>query len=193
MRRHAKSMKFCIATILLLASSLCTGPAAAQGVIVEKSEIRFVAKQLGAGVEGRFRKWKADVAFLPQDPAHSKVVLDIDLGSVDLASDDTERELRGALWFDTAKFPVAHFASTAVTDRGAGRYDIVGDLAIKGVTRPVIVPVIVHKDATGNATAEGTFALKRLDYKVGTGQWADTDTVANDVAIRVRMVLAPAK
>lgn len=183
-------MKLRIMTVLSSALMAWHELAAAQGVIVEKSEIRFVAKQLGAGVEGRFRAWKADVAFLPQDPAHSRVVLDIDLGSVDLASDDTERELRGAPWFDTAKFPIAHFASTAVTDRGAGRYDIAGDLAIKGVTHPIVVPVVVRKDATGNAIAEGTFALKRLDYKVGTGQWADTDTVANDVVIRVRMVLA---
>jgi polyisoprenoid-binding protein YceI len=182
-----------ILAALVLFSIVCCGAAAAQGVIVEKSEIRFVAKQLGAGVEGRFSKWKADVAFLPQDVAHSRVVIDVDLGSIDLASEDTERELRGALWFDTAKFPVAHFASTAVTDRGGGRYEIAGELSIKGVSRAVVVPVTVRKDAAGNTVAEGTFTLKRLDYKVGTGQWADTDTVANDVAIRVRMTLPTAK
>ena len=182
-----------IVAALLLAPTVCCGPTAAQGVIVEKSEIRFVAKQLGAGVEGRFSKWKADIAFVPQDAAHSKAVIDVDLGSVDLASEDTERELRGALWFDTAKFPVAHFASTAVTDRGGGRYEVAGELSIKGVSRPVVVPVTVRKDAAGNTIAEGTFTLKRLDYKVGTGQWADTDTVANDVAVRVRMTLAPGK
>lgn len=177
----------------LLFACIVGGPAAAQGVIVERSEIRFVAKQLGAGVEGRFRAWKADVAFLPQDIAHSKAVFDIDLGSVDLASEDTERELKGAPWFDTTKFPVAHFASTAVTDRGGGRYEIAGELSIKGIARPVVVPVTLRKDATGNTIAEGTFALKRLDFKVGTGQWADTDTVANDVAVRIRMTLPAAK
>jgi polyisoprenoid-binding protein YceI len=182
-----------ILAALLLALFVFCAPAGAQGVIVEKSEIRFVAKQLGAGVEGRFSNWKADVAILPQDIAHSKVVIDVDLGSVDLASEDTERELRGALWFDTVKFPVAHFASTAVTDRGGGRYEIAGELSIKGVARPVVVPVTVRKDAAGNSVAEGTFSLKRLDYKVGTGQWADTDTVANDVAVRVRMTLPAAK
>src|SRR5690606_37448800 len=42
------------------------GPAA-QGVQVEKSEVRFVSKQMGVAVEGRFRKWNADVDFRPQD------------------------------------------------------------------------------------------------------------------------------
>src|SRR5512135_1695516 len=97
----------CLGVVALVVATACaSGPAAAEGVVVEKSEIRFVAKQLGAAVEGRFDRWKADVAFLPHDLARSKVVLDVDLGSLDLASEESERELRGALWFDTAKFPV---------------------------------------------------------------------------------------
>ena len=162
-------------------------------MLVDKSEIRFVAKQLGAAVEGRFRQWKADVVFLPQDLAHSKAVFDIDLASIDLASEETEREIRGAAWFDTAKFPVAHFASTSVVDRGGDRYEIAGELSIKGVARPVVVPVAMRTDAAGNSVAEGSFVLKRLEFKVGEGQWADTATVANEVTVRIRMVLPPPK
>ena len=47
------------------------GGALAQGVLIDKSEIRFVSKQMGVNVEGRFRKWKANVDFRPQDLAHS--------------------------------------------------------------------------------------------------------------------------
>jgi hypothetical protein len=50
----------------------------------------------------------------------------------------------------------------------------------------------VRTDAAGNRVAEGTFSLKRLDYRIGEGEWADTGTVANDVVVRVRMALAPA-
>ena len=184
----------CLGVIALVVATACaSGAAAAEGVVVEKSEIRFVAKQLGAAVEGRFDKWKADVAFLPQDLARSKVVLDVDLGSLDLASEESERELRGALWFDTAKFPVAHFASTSIVDRGGDRYEIAGELSIKGLARSVVVPVALRAEAGGNRVAEGSFVLKRLDFKVGVGLWADTATVANDVTVRVRMVLPPPK
>lgn len=169
------------------------GPLSAQGVLVDKSEIRFVAKQLGVNVEGQFPKWKADVVFLPADLPHSKAIFDIDLGSIDLASEDSEREIRDRLWFDTAKFPVAHFASTAIAARGGDRYEIAGDLSLKGIVRPVVVPVTLRKDAAGNAVAEGSFALKRLEFKIGEGLWTDTDTVANEVAVRVRMVLPPVK
>ena len=42
----------------------------------------------------------------------------------------------------------------------------------------------------GHRTAEGVFAIRRLDYKIGEGEWADTDVVDNDVVVHVRIVLA---
>ena len=125
-------------------------------MLVDKSEIRFVAKQLGVNVEGRFRKWKANVVFLPKDLAKSKAEFDIDLASIDLASEDSEREVRDKLWFDTARFPVAHFASTSIRDLGGDRYEVAGALTLKGIAREAVVPVAVRKDAAGNSVAEGT-------------------------------------
>ena len=54
-----------------------------------------------------------------------------------------------------------------------------------------VIPIAVRKDAGGNSVAEGNFTIKRLDYRIGDGQWADPDTVANEVVVRVRMVLPP--
>jgi len=173
--------------MLLVAS----GGATAEGVLIDKSEIRFVSKAMGASVEGRFRRWKANVDFRPNDPGKSKANLEVELASVDLASEATEAETRHAAWFDTAKFPVATFASTAVRGLSADRYEIAGTLAMKGVTKDIVVPVTLRKDAGGNAVAEGQFTLKRLDFKIGEGEWADTSAVANDVVVRVRMVLPP--
>ena len=172
---------------------LAAGQAGAQGVLIDRSEIRFVSKQMGVNVEGRFRKWKANIVFLPKNPGASKADLEIDLGSIDLASDEAEAEIRRPLWFDTTKFPVAKFVSSSVRDTGADKYEVQGALTIKGVTRDAVVPITVRKDAAGNSVAEGSFALKRLDFKVGEGEWADTETVANEVLVRVRMVLPPVK
>ncbi|MEP7183626.1 MAG: YceI family protein [Betaproteobacteria bacterium] len=166
-------------------------PVLAQGVLVDKSEIRFVAKQLGVNVEGRFRKWKANVTFLPGDLAKSKVELDIDLGSIDLASDDSENEVKGRLWFDTARFPTARFVSSSIRSLGGDKYEVAGQLSMKGLTRDVVVPVVLRKDAAGNSAAEGSVTLRRLEYRIGEGLWADTGTVADEVIVRVRMVLPP--
>jgi polyisoprenoid-binding protein YceI len=176
--------------LLLLALA---GQACAQGVLVDKSDIRFVSKQMGVNFEGRFRKWKANVVFLPNDLARSKAEFDIDLASIDLESDDSESEIKGPLWFDTAKFPVAHFASTSMKGLGGDKFEIGGQLTIKGVAKNAMVPISLKKDAGGNTVADGTFTVKRLDYGIGLGLWSDTETVANDVLVRVHMVLLPPK
>jgi polyisoprenoid-binding protein YceI len=177
---------------LLLPLLACAPVAGADTVIADKSEIAFTMKQMGVNFDGRFRKWKADVVFRPQALPQSKAVIDIDLASVDLASEDSETEARGPAWFDTRRFPVARFTSTAIRDLGGGRYEVAGKLSLKGIERNYAVPIRVTTDPAGNRIADGTVTLRRLDYKVGEGEWADTATVANDVAVRVHIVLAPA-
>ena len=172
---------------------LAATQAAAQGVLIDKSEIRFISRQMGVNVEGRFRKWKANIVFLPKDLAKSKAEFDIDLASIDLASDESETEVKRPKWFDTSKFPVAKFVSTAIRETGGDKYDVAGTLTIKGISRDAVVPVVFKKDAAGNSVAEGSFTIKRLDYKIGEGEWADPETVANEVVVRVRMVLPPVK
>ena len=176
-----------LAAMLLSAS----GGALAEGVLIDKSEIRIVSKAMGASVEGRFRRWKANVDFRANDPGKSKANLEVELASIDLASEATEAETRRAAWFDTAKFPVATFVSTTVRGLGGDRYEIAGTLAMKGVTKDIVVPVTLRRDTAGNSVAEGQFTLKRLDFRIGEGEWADTSAVANEVVVRVRMVLPP--
>jgi polyisoprenoid-binding protein YceI len=168
------------------------GPVAAQGVLVDRSEIRFTSRQMGVNFEGRFRKWTANVVFDPVALLKSRVDFEIDLGSIDLASRESETEARGPLWFDTARFPVAHFVSTAISKLDADHYDVSGRLSLKGLTRDCVVPIAITRDAAGNRVAQGSFSLKRLDYRIGEGEWADPETVANDVVVRIRMVLPPA-
>jgi len=174
--------------VMLMAAS---GGASAHGVLIERSEIRFAGKQTRGALEGKFRKWRANVDFRPKELAKSKADFEIELDSIDLASEETEAEVRRPAWFDTAKFPVARFTSSAMKDLGGDRYEIAGRLSMKGVTREVVIPIALRKDAAGNSVAEGQFAFNRLDFRIGDGVWADTGTVANEVGVRIRMVLPP--
>jgi len=187
MKPYSVLMRAALGTLLLWG----TLAAYAQGVLVDKSEIRFVAKQLGVTVEGKFRHFKANVVLNSKAIASSKADIEIDLGSIDLASDESEKEVKSQPWFDTGKFPAARFTSTAIRDVGGAKYEVAGKLSIKGITRDLVVPITVTRDAAGNRVAQGTFVVKRLEYKLGEGMWADTDTVADPVTVQVRMVLPP--
>jgi cytochrome b561 len=178
---------------LLVAGALLSfvETAEAQRVIVEKSDIRFVSKQMGVNFEGRFRKWNADVQFRPRDLARSKAEFTIDLVSIDLASADSENEAKDRMWFDMATYPVARFVSTSFRSTGPDKYDVAGKLTLKGVTKDIVVPIAFSRDAAGNSVAEGSFVVKRLEFKIGEGLWSDTDTIANEVVVRLKVVMAP--
>lgn len=181
-----RTLRWACCALLLAAAG-----AHADGVVADKSEIAFTMKQMGVKFDGRFRRFKGDVVLRPDAVASAKAEIDVDLASIDFASPDTEAEARGKLWFDTAKFPAAHFASTSFRDLGGGRYEVAGKLSLKGITRDCVVPIAITRDGAGNRVAVGSFVLKRLDYRIGEGEWADPAIVDDDVVIRVRMVLSP--
>jgi polyisoprenoid-binding protein YceI len=176
-----------LAAMLMAAS----GGSSAGGVLIDKSEIKFVSKQMGSNVSGRFRRWKANVDFQPSNLSASKAGFEIELASVELANGKSGAELKHPLWFDTARFPVATFESTAMRNVGSDRYEVAGTLSMKGVAKDVVVPVALKKDAAGNSVAHGQFTVKRLEFNVGEGLWADTDDVPDEVTVSIRMVLPP--
>lgn len=162
-------------------------PAAAQALVPAKSEVTFVAKQLGVPLQGRFKSFQVQSAFDPKAPATSKIAFSLDLGSVALNA-DADRELVKPEWFGTAKFPKATFQSSAIKALGGGKFEVAGKLTLKGLAHDLTVPVQVSQ-AQGLSTATGSFVLKRLDFKVGEGDWADASIVANDVQVSFKLVL----
>ena len=182
------------ATLVFLLCVLSAIPAGAQQTVqLDRSEIRFVGKQMNVPVEGKFRKFKAEVNFDFAKPELSRARIDIDLNSIDLGAAEGEAEVRRKVWFDMAAFPRAHFTSTAVKKLADGRFQVTGKLVIKGVSRDISVPFSVRQDAGKLSIAEGVFQLLRLDYKIGEGVWADTETVTNEVQVRFRIVFSGAQ
>ena len=175
--------------LFLAALTAWAAPAAAQQkLIAAQSEIAFTSKQMGVPVDGKFKKFDAQVAFDPKKPEAAKISFVIDLASVSLGAAETEAEVFKPDWFSTKLFPQATFASTAVKGAGAGKFEVAGKLTLKGVSRDVVVPVAINQTA-GNTTAIGSFTMKRLDFKIGDGDWGDTSLVANDVLVKFRLNL----
>ena len=182
--------RFSGALAVALAALLLLPPAQAQQKLLPaQSEIGFVSRQMGAPVEGRFRSFEAQVTLDPKQIAAAKIVMVVDLASATLASTDTETELRQSDWFDVKKFPQASFTSSAVKLAGPGRLEVVGTFSLKGRGRALTVPVALTQSG-GITTATGAFTIKRLDFKVGDGDWADTDLIANDVQVKFKLALS---
>ncbi|MBX3622994.1 MAG: YceI family protein [Rhizobacter sp.] len=179
-----KTLAFTAAALMALAA-----PAFAQQKLVPaQSEIAFTSKQMGVPVDGRFKTFDAQVAFDPRKPEAAKIAFTVDLASVSFGSAETEAEVAKPDWFNTKAFPQATFQSSSVKATGPGKFEVAGKLAIKGASQAVVVPVSLTQ-AGATTTATGSFALKRLDFKIGDGDWKDTSMVANEVQVKFKLAL----
>lgn len=177
---------------LLAATSLAllvALPANAQQKIVPaQSDISFQFKQMGVPVDGQFKKFDAQISFDVAKLANSKVAFTVDIASATIGDPATDAELPKAPWFNTAKFPQATFASSSFKALGAGKYEVAGKLSVKGVAQDVVVPVTMTQ--TGAVTTvTGTFPIKRLTFKIGEGDWADTGMLADPVQVKFKLAL----
>jgi polyisoprenoid-binding protein YceI len=162
-------------------------PASAGNVDYARSEISFVSKQMNVPVEGRFRKFSALIVFDSGKLGSSKAEIDVDLASIDTGSTEADDEVGTKTWFNTSAFPTAKFSSSKVTKTGPDRYEVRGKLSIKGISNDVAAPFVVRH--SGDAvTYEGNFTLKRLQFRIGEGVWSDTETVADEVQVKFRIV-----
>ena len=150
------------------------------------STISFTYNQMGSKVYGTFDTFKGVLDFDTADPAGAHAELTIDLKSIRVDDSDARAELPKPAWFDTATYPTASFESTRVKDHGNDRYLITGNLTLRGLTRKVDVPVLL-KAQDGVGIFVGELVLKRDDFKIGDGEWADS-VVSNEINIQFRMV-----
>jgi polyisoprenoid-binding protein YceI len=174
--------------VFVLAAAAPLSVLAQQRLLPAQSEIGFTSKQMGVPVDGRFRRFDAQIAFDPKQPAAAKIGLTVDLASVSFGIAETEAEIAKPDWFDTRAFAQATFRSTDVKALGGGRFEVAGKLAIKGTSRDIVVPVQLAQDGAGT-TASGSFVIRRLDFRIGDGEWKDTALVADEVQVRFRLAL----
>lgn len=178
-----------LAAGLLTFAALGTATAqTAAKLVPAQSEIAFTSRQMGVPVDGQFKRFDAQVAFDPKKPESATIAFTVDLTSVTMGAAEVEAELAKPIWFDSRKTTHATFQSTAVKAAGPGRFDVAGKLTIKGQARDVNVPVTIAQSG-GTTTAQGQFVLKRLQFKIGDGEWADTSMVADDVQVRFKLAL----
>lgn len=160
------------------------------GVVqADKSTLTFTSRQMGVPVQGSFPKFTTRIAFDPARPDAAKVDLSIDLASIDAGSKDANDEVVGKQWFNVRMFPAASFTSGAVKTLGGGRFEVAGPLTIKGKSVPVTAAFTFKVDGAFGVF-DGGFTLKRIDFAIGEGPWADLSTVANEIQVNFHVVAA---
>ena len=105
-------------------------------------------------VRGRFNDVRGQIT-IGEEPEKSHVEVEIAVASLSSGNDDRDGHLKSADFFDVDHYPTITFASTAVTPLLDNTWALVGDLTVRGTTRPITLKV----DFDGGAHAAGHTAV----------------------------------
>jgi polyisoprenoid-binding protein YceI len=173
--------------ISLLASSASL---AADWRTLPGSTLGFSASAQGESFDGRFTRFTPRIRFDPAKLADSRFDVAIDVASADTRNQERDEMLRSAEFFGAKKTPQARFLAQRFRALGGNRYAADGVLSLHGISKPVLLTFTWSGGA--QPVLAGEARLKRLDFGVGSGDWADTEELPNEVKVKTRLLLAPA-
>ncbi len=163
------------------------------------STLTFSATQEGTAFNGKFSAFDGTVMLDPDHPEAGNARITIDLASFSSQNDERDSTVKGPDWFDTKTSPTATYTITKFEKSGTdGSMIADGNLHLRGIDQKLNLPftMTVTNDAeTGVKTAHcvGSTVVKRLDFGVGGGQWADPKEVGTDVTVKVDLTMTAPK
>jgi len=159
------------------------------------SRIGFKVKHLMIStVSGFFGKYRSVIDIDDTAIEKSTVSVVIDTASIDTGIAQRDEHLRSADFFDVQKFPEMTFVGKRVT-RGAGGIQLLGDLTIRGITRPVTLTVRELtppvKDPWGGERrgASATAEINRKDFGLTWNKALETGGVVVGDQVRIEIDL----
>ena len=156
------------------------------------STIGFKIHQFLGTTNGRFTKFSGEIDIDREHPEKSSVVARIDVRSIDTRIQKRDDHLRSAEFFNVAKFPDITFKSRSVTRTGPQSGDILGDLTMHGVTKPITLHVKlltpISNEVKQTRWAVTTEPLKRRDFNLMFSQGAEAISgISQTVAINIEV------
>ncbi len=149
----------------------------------DNSYIRFSGDQAGAPFTGDWKVWSADIQFDAAQLEQARFNVTIDTSSA--FSNDKERDetIASPEFFDVATFKEARYLAQRF-EKAGDQFRSLGQLSMKGATSDTVLNFsVTEKD--GKAVLTGTASLNRLLWNIGTGDWADTSWVGEQVKVDV--------
>lgn len=122
-----------------------------------------------ATVRGSFKDISGVLHIDGDDPTRSSAEVTIQAASIDSGNSDRDGHLASPDFLDVENWPTITFTSTSARAKGDDEFVLVGDLTVKGVSRPVEVAISYLGSSTdpfGNARAgfEGQASISRKDF-----------------------------
>jgi len=188
---HESRLRVLSSLVLAGGLSMATTAMAADYIQAAGSSLVFAGSYQGQAFTGRFPGFSTRLTFDPAQLATSRLDVTIPLASATTANKDYDEQLRGDAFFDARKYAQAHYVATKFRSLGGGRYAADGTLTLHGISKPVTLTFTWAAGA--QPVLSGKATVRRLDFGVGSGDWADTSLIPDAIAVSTKVVLQAAK
>lgn len=176
----------------ILAGLLYAVPAVAAPYVFDskRAEVRFAYSLPLSTGQGRFTGVTGTADVNDAVPENGSVDVVIDTRTLRASDSLSEGELRGGDFFAVSKYPQMHFRSRSIRGKSSSSYELIGDMTVKGITRPIILHVDLQPpDASGARQMRATTRIRRSDFNMTAYGFLVGDTVQIDI----RSPLLPAR
>jgi polyisoprenoid-binding protein YceI len=155
------------------------------------STIGFTVHQYLGTTHGKFTKFDGKIDIDRDHPENSSVAARINVRSIDTGIEKRDNHLRSPEFFNVEKYPEMTFKSRSVKRTGAQSGDILGDLTMHGVTRPITlhVELLTSPDETkATRWAVTAQAIKRRDFNLMFSPGAEAMSgISQTVSIKIEI------
>lgn len=160
------------------------------------TSVNFSVNHFFSSVTGKFTSFEGDINFDPNNLRVSKVNFTVLINSVNTDDKKRDEHLQSPDFFDAKAYPNMTFKSTKIEKKSEKEYSVYGKLTIRDKTKDVVLPLEITGEME-HPMMKGTIilgvqldtTLDRTEYGVGTGDWATTMVVGDEVRIHIPMEL----
>lgn len=160
------------------------------------TSVNFSINHFFSAVTGKFSNFDGAFNFDPNNVAESKADFTIAVKSVNTDDSKRDKHLQSGDFFNASEFPNISFKSTKIEKKNNKEFLVHGQLTIRDKTKDVVLPLKITGEME-HPMMKGTIILglasnlkiNRTEYGVGTGSWAATMVVGDEVDINIHMEL----
>jgi len=156
------------------------------------SSVSFTISHFFTPVRGEFDKYSGVVKFDRENLEDSKAEFTVDISSINTKNQKRDNHLQSEDFFNVKKWPTMKFVSERFEKTGENEFLAHGKLTIRDVTKDVAIPLKllgVRENLMKKGTLVGAFKvnyrLNRNEYGVGTGDWAATAVIGDEVDVTI--------
>ena len=156
------------------------------------SAARFSVKHMMVStVRGTLGKVTGTIEYDGRTVDSIKADVTIDLSAINTGDESRDKDLKSDNFFDIAKYPTVKFRSKRVQPDGQGKFKIIGDLTMHGVTKEITLDVegpspALQQGPDTRVGASGTAKIDRREWGLLYSRTVElTPIVGDEIQIQI--------